>query len=102
MPHTLPAGVTGAYTIELRFAPRSGAAPDAVATPRDLPDFFTALQEQLGLKLVPQKSKVPACWSSTISNGRARINDFEPAARERQVSVGDPVRLPTEDSLRAS
>ena len=53
-------GLTGAYTLELRFAPtRSGAAPDAVATPNDLPEFFTAQQEQLGLKLVPQKSKVP-------------------------------------------
>jgi uncharacterized protein (TIGR03435 family) len=52
-------GLTGGYALELRFAePRSGAAPDAAA-PDDAPEFLTALREQLGLKLVPQKSKVP-------------------------------------------
>ena len=51
-------GLTGGYALELRFAqPRSGAASDAA--PDDAPEFFTALREQLGLKLVPQKSKVP-------------------------------------------
>jgi len=53
-------GLTGAYAVELRFAePRSGAAPDAIGAPDDAPEFLTALREQLGLKLVPQRSKVP-------------------------------------------
>ncbi len=52
-------GLTGGYAVELRFTPAlSGARTDAGA-PDDTPDFLTALREQLGLKLVPQKSKVP-------------------------------------------
>ena len=53
-------GLTGAYALELRFAePRTGGGPNAVAAPDDAPEFLTALREQLGLTLVPQKSKVP-------------------------------------------
>jgi uncharacterized protein (TIGR03435 family) len=53
-------GLTGEYAVELHFAePRSGPAPDAGAAPGDWPEFLTALREQLGLKLEPQKSKVP-------------------------------------------
>jgi uncharacterized protein (TIGR03435 family) len=53
-------GLTGGYAVELRFAPpRSGAVPDAVVAADEPPEFLTALREQLGLKLVPQKSKVP-------------------------------------------
>jgi uncharacterized protein (TIGR03435 family) len=44
-------GITGTYDIKLDYAPRN----DPNST---LPDLFTALQEQLGLKLVSQK--VPA------------------------------------------
>src|SRR5215472_19253552 len=42
-------GLTGSWDFELRFALRRGA--NAPATDVDLPDFFIALQEQLGLKL---------------------------------------------------
>ena len=47
----------GNYAVELRFA----AAPlnsDASASTGDAPQLVTALQEQLGLKLVPEKTKV--------------------------------------------
>src|SRR4051812_36552293 len=51
-------GLEGYYAVTLRFAlPRLNADPAAAASD-DAPNFFTALQEQLGLKLVPEKSKV--------------------------------------------
>ncbi len=44
-------GIAGKYNIKVRYAP--GNDPKS-----DLPDLFTALQEQLGLKLEPQKVPV--------------------------------------------
>jgi len=53
-------GLTGNYALTLKFAPpRSRGPSQEAASPDDLPDFFTALQEQLGLKLQPEKSLVP-------------------------------------------
>ena len=49
-------GLTGNYDFKLNFAP-----PDRMSdlsTTRDLPSIFTALQEQLGLRLEPQKAPV--------------------------------------------
>ena len=48
-------GLEGTYDFDLNFAPE-----DTPSNPADskLPDIFTALQEQLGLKLVPQKVPV--------------------------------------------
>jgi len=45
-------GLEGTYDLDLNFAPE-----DTPSNPADskLPDIFTALHEQLGLKLVPQK-----------------------------------------------
>lgn len=48
-------GLTGRYEFNLRFSPpggRSGGGPD------DPPDFFTAVQEQLGLKLRATKAPI--------------------------------------------
>jgi uncharacterized protein (TIGR03435 family) len=51
-------GLEGYYALTLHFAlPRLNADPSAAASD-DAPSFFTALQEQLGLKLVPEKTKV--------------------------------------------
>jgi uncharacterized protein (TIGR03435 family) len=44
-------GITGTYNIKLKYAPMDD--PDS-----SLPSVFTALQDQLGLKLIPQKVPV--------------------------------------------
>ena len=48
-------GRPGRYEFTLRFAPPSAAVG---ASPDDRPDLFTALQEQLGLKLEPTRTPV--------------------------------------------
>jgi uncharacterized protein (TIGR03435 family) len=50
-------GLQGLYDVSLRFAPPRPAA-GVPADNNDAPEFVTALQEQLGLKLVPEKAKV--------------------------------------------
>jgi uncharacterized protein (TIGR03435 family) len=52
-------GLAGAYDIDLQWAPtdlHAGEAPNAVSS--EGPSLFTAVEEQLGLKLVPHKEKV--------------------------------------------
>ena len=53
-------GLKGNYALTLKHSPprTPGTSPDA-PLPDDAPEFFTALQEQLGLKLQPEKSLVP-------------------------------------------
>ena len=52
-------GLTGRYDYELRWTPVGrGGGPAPVATDPDRPSLFTALQEQLGLKLEPQRAPV--------------------------------------------
>jgi uncharacterized protein (TIGR03435 family) len=50
-------GLEGWYAVTLRYAP-PGLTADPSATTDDAPQFVTALQEQLGLKLVPEKAMV--------------------------------------------
>jgi bla regulator protein blaR1 len=47
-------GLMGTYDIDLRWAP----ATPAGQAPADLPDFFTAIQEQLWLRLQPARGPV--------------------------------------------
>jgi len=47
-------GLTGAYDLHLQWAPDLTGAPDSDT----FPSIFTALQEQLGLKLQPRKGPV--------------------------------------------
>jgi uncharacterized protein (TIGR03435 family) len=47
-------GLTGRYDINLSFAPNASLA----TTDSSLPSIFTAVQEQLGLKLIPEKVPV--------------------------------------------
>ncbi len=58
-------GLAGWYEVELDFRPPSAApdSPDAVA----LPSIFTALEEQLGLKLVSERTAIPTLVVDTIS-----------------------------------
>lgn len=52
-------GLEGSFDVALAFSPRQlGATASAAAPPADAPDFFTAVQEQLGLKLVSASSRV--------------------------------------------
>jgi uncharacterized protein (TIGR03435 family) len=53
-------GLIGSWDFELTFAPQQrGQAPGGnTANDSDLPSFFTAMQEQLGLKLEPTKGPV--------------------------------------------
>jgi uncharacterized protein (TIGR03435 family) len=54
-------GLTGNYQFQLRFQPvgRGGAPPpNDGGQPSERPSFFTALQEQLGLKLDPQRAPI--------------------------------------------
>jgi len=54
-------GLTGKYDIKLRWRPEASRPnPEAAAdgTEASEADFFTALQEQLGLKLIPSKGLV--------------------------------------------
>ena len=50
-------GLTGTFDFELRYAPDALSA-DGGGTPNPLPDVFTALQEQLGLKLESARGPV--------------------------------------------
>jgi uncharacterized protein (TIGR03435 family) len=57
-------GLDGRYAVRLDFRVNQTLFPLPAGHPllessKDLPDIFTAVQEQLGLKLVPQKTKEP-------------------------------------------
>jgi uncharacterized protein (TIGR03435 family) len=51
-------GLTGGYDMDLKWQPDAMAASDSSSGAEPLPDLFTALQEQLGLKLEPSKGPV--------------------------------------------
>ena len=53
-------GLTARYRVDLRFNPaQAAAAPEAPPIDPDAPSIFSALQEQLGLKLESTKGPVP-------------------------------------------
>jgi uncharacterized protein (TIGR03435 family) len=57
-------GLTGAFDFDLEFAPEpagnpaGGAAPTPSPAATDRPSLFTAVEEQLGLKLQPQRAPI--------------------------------------------
>ena len=55
-------GLLGWFVVDLTYAPPlriTGAAADAERASGDLPDIFTAVQEELGLKFVREKKMMP-------------------------------------------
>jgi uncharacterized protein (TIGR03435 family) len=53
-------GITGRYNLALTWTPDlSAGQPSAASAPDQGPSLFTALEEQLGLKLEPRKGPVP-------------------------------------------
>ncbi|MGH9238369.1 MAG: TIGR03435 family protein [Vicinamibacterales bacterium] len=52
-------GLTGSFDFDLEFTPDSGAAPETTAPGTTGASLFTALEEQLGLKLRPAREPVP-------------------------------------------
>jgi uncharacterized protein (TIGR03435 family) len=59
-PVTDNTGLRGPYNLQLSFAPEpaAGAAGDAAPIDPNAPSLFTALQEQLGLKLESERGQV--------------------------------------------
>ena len=51
-------GLTGRYDYRLKYAPEQLNAGDKPETDESGPSIFTALQEQLGLKLEPTKGPI--------------------------------------------
>jgi uncharacterized protein (TIGR03435 family) len=52
-------GIDGRYDLTLRWTPDDAAPAGSAALANAPPDIFTAIQEQLGLKLQPAKGPVP-------------------------------------------
>ena len=50
--------LNGKYDVELQWTPESVEMRSGPSSEQDIPDIFTALQEQLGLKLQPAKGPV--------------------------------------------
>jgi len=50
-------GLEGFYAVSLRYS-NANVSADSTAPPDDAPQLVTALQEQLGLKLVPERTNV--------------------------------------------
>lgn len=61
--------ICGRYEFELHFSPEGGRdqEPAEVANPTVAPDIFTAIQDQLGLRLQPTRAQVKVLRIITIS-----------------------------------
>ncbi len=51
-------GLTGTYDLSLNWSSSLGSASDSLSSSADEPSLFTAIQDQLGLKLVLEKGPV--------------------------------------------
>jgi len=68
-------GLAGTYDLELQFTASRGAIPGAgtpgglaaAASPDEIPSVFTAVQEQLGLRLVPERAATEVLMIESVS-----------------------------------
>jgi len=62
-------GITGRYEFELHFSPEGARdqEPAEVANPAVAPDIFTAIRDQLGLRLQPTRTQIKVLRIITIS-----------------------------------
>ena len=60
-------GLTGVYDFTLTYAPDTGGAGDKPAADANLPSIFTALQEQLGLRLDSTRAPVDTLIVESVS-----------------------------------
>jgi uncharacterized protein (TIGR03435 family) len=63
-------GLAGKYDIVLRFTPDDAFDPDSPPTDSAGPSLFTALQEQLGLKLVSKKAPLKFMVIDSVEKAR--------------------------------
>ena len=61
-------GLTGAWDFDLMFAPEGRGGPNTPASDPDTPSLFTAVQEQLGLKLESTKAPVEVLVIDSIEH----------------------------------
>jgi uncharacterized protein (TIGR03435 family) len=52
-------GLAGNYEVQLTWNPPTTTAPDGTLLDAGGPSLFTVLQDQMGLKLEPQRGPVP-------------------------------------------
>ena len=66
-------GMTGQFDMRVKWTPADEPPPmlNGVPDPNPAPDIFTAIQEQLGLKLEPAKGPVPVLVIDHIGASRA-------------------------------
>lgn len=70
-----------AYDIELNFTPEAGAGPDGVAASDNSgPTIYTALQEQLGLKLESQSTATKMLMIEKVDKSSENEGDVEAMA----------------------
>jgi uncharacterized protein (TIGR03435 family) len=51
-------GLAGSFDADLHYQPEQAPLTDQLPGPTDAPSIFTAVQEQLGLKLMPDRGPV--------------------------------------------
>jgi uncharacterized protein (TIGR03435 family) len=69
-PVTNNTGLVGGFDYDLRWAPEP-IVPDAGILRESTPSLFTALEEQLGLKLVPARGPVQVLVIDSVSQPTA-------------------------------
>jgi uncharacterized protein (TIGR03435 family) len=88
-------GLTGKYDFTLNWSPQTGTT----STTDPLPSLFTAVQEQLGLKLEPQRGPVEYLVidhveKPSLDGAESNAARFEPVAQVQQDAASTPTPAP--------